>query len=335
MNFLRMARARDLQVVEESLRRVQMWEFRDRQIGELSGGQKKRVFLARALAQEARLILLDEPFTGVDVKTEAAIVDLLRELRTAGHIMLVSTHNLGSVPEFCDHAVLINRTDAGDINYTSISSLTVEGATTVNGSIAFTAPDLKVTGGIATVGANTDVTLTASTNNLFIDGTVTSQRDVTLNAVGGSITSSTAGRTTLITAPRNVIVAADKTATLLTKAQALTATLTSVGSTLDVQDDDGLVITSAILSGGGNATFKVGTAALGGSTLVGLILRGSSAKRSHTVCAALTEICCPTMLRASVTKASPRVCRQPDPNCGIRRFMTRSRLIRCSQASPQ
>ena len=110
MNFLRMARARDLKVVEESLRRVQMWEFRDRQIGELSGGQKKRVFLARALAQEARLILLDEPFTGVDVKTEAAIVDLLRELRTAGHIMLVSTHNLGSVPEFCDHAVLINRT---------------------------------------------------------------------------------------------------------------------------------------------------------------------------------------------------------------------------------
>ncbi|MBN8249555.1 MAG: ATP-binding cassette domain-containing protein, partial [Verrucomicrobia bacterium] len=110
MNFLRMARDRDRQAVEDSLRRVQMWEFRDRQIGELSGGQKKRVFLARALAQGARLILLDEPFTGVDVKTEAAIVDLLRDLRAAGHLMLVSTHNLGSVPEFCDHAVLINRT---------------------------------------------------------------------------------------------------------------------------------------------------------------------------------------------------------------------------------
>jgi len=110
MNFLRLPKERDRRAVEDSLRRVQMWEFRDRQIGELSGGQRKRVFLARSLAQEARLILLDEPFTGVDVKTEAAIIDLLRDLRSAGHLMLVSTHNLGSVPEFCDHAVLINRT---------------------------------------------------------------------------------------------------------------------------------------------------------------------------------------------------------------------------------
>jgi manganese/iron transport system ATP-binding protein len=110
MNLLRIPRARDKRIVEESLRRVQMWDFRDRQIGELSGGQKKRVFLARALAQEGRVILLDEPFTGVDVKTEAAIVELLRELRAAGHIMLVSTHNLGAVPEFCDQAVIINRT---------------------------------------------------------------------------------------------------------------------------------------------------------------------------------------------------------------------------------
>lgn len=110
MNFLRLPRAEDRRRVEESLRRVQMWDYRDRQIGELSGGQKKRVFLARALAQQGRVILLDEPFTGVDVKTEAAIVNLLRELRDAGHLMLVSTHNLGSVPEFCDHVVLINRT---------------------------------------------------------------------------------------------------------------------------------------------------------------------------------------------------------------------------------
>ncbi len=110
MNFLRIPRAEDKRLVQESLERVKMWDFRDRQIGELSGGQKKRVFLARALAQQGRVILLDEPFTGVDVKTEAAIIDLLRELRDAGHIMLVSTHNLGSVPDFCDHVVLINRT---------------------------------------------------------------------------------------------------------------------------------------------------------------------------------------------------------------------------------
>ena len=68
------------------------------------------MFLARSLAQEGRIILLDEPFTGVDVKTEAAIIELLRELRAAGHLMLVSTHNLGSVPEFCDQCVLVNRT---------------------------------------------------------------------------------------------------------------------------------------------------------------------------------------------------------------------------------
>jgi len=110
MNFLRIPRAIDKQKCEESLKRVAMWEFRDRQIGELSGGQKKRVFLARALAQGGRVILLDEPFTGVDVKTEEAIITLLHELRKSGAIIFVSTHNLGSVPEFCDQVVLINRT---------------------------------------------------------------------------------------------------------------------------------------------------------------------------------------------------------------------------------
>jgi manganese/iron transport system ATP-binding protein len=110
MNFLRMPSRADRYKVDEALERVGMNAYRTRQIGELSGGQKKRVFLARSLAQEGRIILLDEPFTGVDVKTEAAIVSLLRELRAAGHLMLVSTHNLGSVPDFCDEVVLINRT---------------------------------------------------------------------------------------------------------------------------------------------------------------------------------------------------------------------------------
>jgi manganese/iron transport system ATP-binding protein len=110
MNFLRIPRAEDRRIVSESLDRVGMTEFKERQIGELSGGQKKRVFLARALAQRGQIILLDEPFTGVDVQTESAIIDLLRELRDEGHIMLVSTHNLGSVPEFCDQVVLVNQT---------------------------------------------------------------------------------------------------------------------------------------------------------------------------------------------------------------------------------
>lgn len=110
MNFLRIPRAEDRRIAEESLKRVGMLEFRERQIGELSGGQRKRVFLARALAQRGRVILLDEPFTGVDVNTEMAIIALLKELREEGHVMLVSTHNLGSVPEFCDQVVLIKRT---------------------------------------------------------------------------------------------------------------------------------------------------------------------------------------------------------------------------------
>lgn len=110
MNFLRMPSRRDREMVDDALERVGMTVFRKRQIGELSGGQKKRVFLARALAQEGQVILLDEPFTGVDVKTEDAIIALLGQLREEGRVMLVSTHNLGSVPEFCDRAVLLNRT---------------------------------------------------------------------------------------------------------------------------------------------------------------------------------------------------------------------------------
>ena len=110
MGLLRLASKQDQQKVDLALARVGMSAFKHRQIGELSGGQKKRVFLARALAQESQVILLDEPFTGVDVQTEEQIMELLQELRLAGNIILVSTHNLGSVPAFCDRAVLINRT---------------------------------------------------------------------------------------------------------------------------------------------------------------------------------------------------------------------------------
>ncbi|SLN64727.1 Iron(3+)-hydroxamate import ATP-binding protein FhuC [Roseovarius gaetbuli] len=110
MGFLRRARARDHEAVATALARVNMSDFRNRQIGELSGGQKKRVFLARALAQDAQVILLDEPFTGVDVKTEEQMIALLRDLREEGRVMLVATHNLGSVPEFCDRVVLVKGT---------------------------------------------------------------------------------------------------------------------------------------------------------------------------------------------------------------------------------
>ncbi|WP_370541201.1 manganese/iron ABC transporter ATP-binding protein [Bartonella sp. M0192] len=113
MNFLRQPKDVDYAAVTDALQRVNMLPFRKRQIGELSGGQKKRVFLARAIAQEAKVILLDEPFTGVDVKTEDQIIALLKEMRKSGAVMLVSTHNLGSVPEFCDRTVLIKGTVLG------------------------------------------------------------------------------------------------------------------------------------------------------------------------------------------------------------------------------
>ncbi len=110
MGFLRRPSKADRAAVTQALERVNMVDYRTRQIGELSGGQRKRVFLARALAQDGKVILLDEPFTGVDVQTEDAIIKLLREMRDEGRVMLVSTHNLGSVPEFCDRTVLVKGT---------------------------------------------------------------------------------------------------------------------------------------------------------------------------------------------------------------------------------
>ncbi len=109
MNLLRIPRAPDQQAVRQSLERVEMWPLRQRQIGELSGGQKKRSFFARALAQQGSILLLDEPFAGVDIKTEKIMIDLLIELRQLGHTILISTHDLASITTFCDKVVLINR----------------------------------------------------------------------------------------------------------------------------------------------------------------------------------------------------------------------------------
>tara|TARA_B100000900_G_scaffold67730_3_gene52992 strand:- start:344 stop:1192 length:849 start_codon:yes stop_codon:yes gene_type:complete len=109
MNFFRNPKDLDFQIVDESLSRVNMRDFKKRQIGELSGGQKKRIFLARALAQKSDVILLDEPFAGIDVKSEEEIISILSKLKDEGKIILIATHNLGSVPEFCDKAILLNQ----------------------------------------------------------------------------------------------------------------------------------------------------------------------------------------------------------------------------------
>ncbi|MBS9777847.1 MAG: ATP-binding cassette domain-containing protein [Gammaproteobacteria bacterium] len=110
MGMLRRPSMIDNAQVDAAMDRLGVSDLAHRQIGELSGGQKKRVFLARALAQQSKIILLDEPYTGVDVKTENAIMELLCELRDEGFLMLVSTHNLGTVPDYCNEVVLLNRT---------------------------------------------------------------------------------------------------------------------------------------------------------------------------------------------------------------------------------
>ena len=111
MNRLRIPRKADLEIAQDSLAKVGMTAFKHRQIGELSGGQRKRAFLARALAQQGKVMLLDEPFGGVDATTETVIIGLLTDLRAQGHTVLISTHDLDSVRGFCDAVALIaNRT---------------------------------------------------------------------------------------------------------------------------------------------------------------------------------------------------------------------------------
>ena len=105
----RRLRAREREVVGTALDRVGLADLRTRQIGMLSGGQRKRVFLARSIAQDARLLLLDEPFAGVDQGSQQTIGALLRSLRDEGRSVLISTHDLAGVPELCDEAVLLHR----------------------------------------------------------------------------------------------------------------------------------------------------------------------------------------------------------------------------------
>ncbi len=95
--------------VTESLKQVKMEEFGDRQIGELSGGQLQRVFIARALAQEADIIFLDEPFVGIDMNSEKVIIDLLKKLRDEGKTIVVVHHDLSKVTTYFDDLIILNQ----------------------------------------------------------------------------------------------------------------------------------------------------------------------------------------------------------------------------------
>lgn len=97
------------QLAKAALERVEMYDLRDRPIGELSGGQQQRVFLARALAKEAELLIFDEPFTAVDRKTEDIIFEVFQELRAAGKTLLVINHDLGDSLAIYDRLLLLNK----------------------------------------------------------------------------------------------------------------------------------------------------------------------------------------------------------------------------------
>lgn len=106
--FERMSKA-DLQIANRALADLGISEFKNRQIGELSGGQQQRVFIARALCQEAEILLLDEPFVGVDVKTERSIIHILKGLAKQGKTILVIHHDLAKVREYFDDVILLNK----------------------------------------------------------------------------------------------------------------------------------------------------------------------------------------------------------------------------------
>lgn len=99
---------KDREIAEQTLKKVAMQDFATRQISQLSGGQQQRVFLARALVQEADIYFMDEPFKGVDVQTEKAIVALLKELQEQGKTVIVVHHNLQTVPEYFNWVALVN-----------------------------------------------------------------------------------------------------------------------------------------------------------------------------------------------------------------------------------
>jgi manganese/iron transport system ATP-binding protein len=109
MGWLRWQRSRDREIVRKCLQQVGMLGFAGRQISELSGGQQQRVFIARALAQEATILLMDEPFAGVDQPSQEAIMQIMEHLREEEVTVVVSTHDLNLAVERFDRLALLNR----------------------------------------------------------------------------------------------------------------------------------------------------------------------------------------------------------------------------------
>ncbi|MGD8216426.1 metal ABC transporter ATP-binding protein [Aestuariimicrobium sp. Y1814] len=109
LGWLRRPGAEQRRRAAEALERTGLWDLVGRQIGELSGGQRQRVFLARALAQQADLYFMDEPFQGIDARSQQAIVDVLHQLRQEGCSVVIVHHDLATVKDYCDQVTLLNR----------------------------------------------------------------------------------------------------------------------------------------------------------------------------------------------------------------------------------
>jgi manganese/iron transport system ATP-binding protein len=109
IGFFRWPRRSDWNIVHDALEAVDMDSLSNRQIGELSGGQQQRTFLARALAQEAELVLMDEPLNGLDIPSQEAILSLLEKLRDQKITIMVATHDLGQAASHFDRVMLLNR----------------------------------------------------------------------------------------------------------------------------------------------------------------------------------------------------------------------------------
>ncbi|MDI9471765.1 MAG: ABC transporter ATP-binding protein [Bacillota bacterium] len=109
LGWIKRPTKKDYRIAEEALERMGMGEYRDRQISQLSGGQRQRVFLARTIAQEAEIYIMDEPLAGVDMTTEKVIIDFLHEAQAEGKTSVVVHHDLNTLADYFDHLVILNK----------------------------------------------------------------------------------------------------------------------------------------------------------------------------------------------------------------------------------
>ena len=118
MGWFKRPSKEDKDIALNALKAMKMIKFKDRQISQLSGGQRQRVFLARAMAEEADIYIMDEPLQGIDIKTEALIMETIKNLQEKGKTFLIVHHNISTVPDYFDHVIMLNQTvqASGSVN---------------------------------------------------------------------------------------------------------------------------------------------------------------------------------------------------------------------------